>query len=430
MKIEVYLLRSDMSRDLVLDETDYRTKVRGGVSVLMKEIADYVVGKVVVNYFKNGFSLNASRISANAGVLRQRLSCGGRNVVLKSVDGRMVPYEDQTFPDREFEIVVRLDSDSLYLKPLSGIHLKRLEIENLRSIRQRVITFNNSSNILLLAGLNGSGKTSVLEAILYAFLKNERKSGVRPLADQDFRIILEFSANGGGNYKIERTRKFHKLIDGEGNVLADTDFEFRRLFSDMDLLFVPSWRCPITPRKGHLTLRYLSRPPDDDPIESLRFSCLSEFINKKLNPTAPTLDYLMRLNACWKRFYPEQDGGFVVEEDVAARQMASPGELMLDVFLRRTKAGTAIKLSELSSGELEILSLVAQVMVAKSKYDFVLIDEPELHLNRVWHATLIDVITHLDDGCQFVMATHSPEIWDAVYSWNRIFLDDEEFNHG
>lgn len=426
MKLEVYLLGEDSSRNLVLDDSDYRPKAKGGVAALMKEVLDYVVGKVVLNYFKDGFGLSSSRVSVSAGVLRQRLSCGGRNVVLKAVDGRMVPVEDRSSPDREFEIVVRLDSDSLYLKPITGVRLKRLEIRNLRSIRHRVINFDNSSNLLLLAGLNGSGKTSVMESIVHAFLKAERKSGIRPLPDQDFEIKLEFVANGGLGYRIERTPKYHRLLDGDGNLLADTDFEFRRLFAEMDILFVSSWRCPAEPKRGRLTLRNLSRQTDESPIESLRFSCLSEFINKKLNPKAPAFDYLVRLNACWKRFYPEQEGGFVVEEDGAVQKPTAPGELMLDLFLRRTKDGAAIKLGELSSGELEVLTFIAQVMVAKSKYDFVLIDEPELHLNRVWHATLVDVITHLDDECQFVMATHSPDVWDAVYSWDRIFLNEEE----
>jgi len=430
MKLEVFLLGEGTSRDLVFEDADYHPMTRGGVSSLMKEAANHVLETVVLKYFKDGFGLSTSRISASAGVVRQRLICGGRNVVLKPVDGRMVPVEDRSSPDREFEIVLRLDADSLRLKPISGVRLERLEIQNVRSLRQLTVDFHDSSNLLLLAGLNGSGKTSVLEAILHAFLKNERREDVRSLPDQDYRIIVNFRAISGLGYRIERTPKYHRLIDAEGTVLADTEYEFRRIFSEMGILFASSLRQTTASRRGRMTIRRLSRSADESPIETLRASCVIEFINKKLNPQTATLEYLLRLNKCWKRFYPEQSGGFVIAEDMSLRGPTSSGELTHDLFLQREKDGERIGLSDLSSGEQEILSLVAQVMVAKSKFDLVLIDEPELHLNRVWHATIIDVLSHLDDGCQFIMATHSPDIWDAVYSWDRIFLKGEEVVRG
>lgn len=114
MKIEVYLLGEGTSRDLVFDDPDYRPKTKGGVAALMKEVSEYVVGKVVIKYFTDGFGLSSSRVSVSAGVLRQRLSCGGRNVVLQAGDGRVVPVENRSSPDREFEIVVRPDPDSLW----------------------------------------------------------------------------------------------------------------------------------------------------------------------------------------------------------------------------------------------------------------------------------------------------------------------------
>ena len=427
MKLEVYLVEDETSRRLVLDEPNYSPSVRGGLTSLMQEVSDFVLRKVVAAYFKDGFSLSRSRINASNGVVRQRLNCGGRNILLRAEGGIMVPYEDHSSSCREFEIVVRLDADSIYLKPMAGLSLKRVVIDNLRSINHIELSISETSNMLLLAGLNGSGKTSILEGIMHAFLKSDRKNAIRPLPDQDYLITIDFTANGGTNYRIEKTPKTHKLFDGTGNLLADTEYEFRRLFAEVGMLFVPSWRSPWLMERGYKRHpRNYLRPTDEDPINSLRMLCVSEFINSRLKPEVPLMGYLEILNTCWHRFYPEQDGGFVIDEDTRERSAVSPGELTLDVFLRRTKKGAPIILSELSSGELEILSLAAQIMVSKNKYDVILIDEPELHLNRIWHAQMVDMITKMAEGCQSIMATHAPEIWNAVYSWERVFLNDRK----
>ena len=55
--------------------------------------------------------------------------------------------------------------------------------------------------------------------------------------------------------------------------------------------------------------------------------------------------------------------------------------------------------------------------------------EPELHLDPQWHAPIVRVLMHLQPRAQFIVATHSPEIYDAAMSYERHFLVPEDDPH-
>ena len=59
---------------------------------------------------------------------------------------------------------------------------------------------------------------------------------------------------------------------------------------------------------------------------------------------------------------------------------------------------------------------------AKSDGGFVLIDEPELHLDPQWHRVILRALRRLQPHSQFIVATHSPEIYDSVFSFQRHLL--------
>lgn len=76
------------------------------------------------------------------------------------------------------------------------------------------------------------------------------------------------------------------------------------------------------------------------------------------------------------------------------------------------ESGEEIKLSDLSSGEKQIVSLFSHLYLSGKQRYFVLIDEPELSLSVPWQRRfLIDI--HKGDFCVgLVAATHSPFIYE------------------
>ena len=70
-----------------------------------------------------------------------------------------------------------------------------------------------------------------------------------------------------------------------------------------------------------------------------------------------------------------------------------------------------VKLSQLSSGEKQIVSIFSQIYLELDKKYVVLFDEPELSLSIYWQENLLpDILS--SGNCMFLMAvTHSPFIF-------------------
>lgn len=78
----------------------------------------------------------------------------------------------------------------------------------------------------------------------------------------------------------------------------------------------------------------------------------------------------------------------------------------------------AIPLKSLSSGEKQLLQILLEVL--SSGNNSVIIDEPELSLHVNWQQQLVTSMRRINDDCQLLLASHSPEIMAEV-SDNHIF---------
>ena len=72
----------------------------------------------------------------------------------------------------------------------------------------------------------------------------------------------------------------------------------------------------------------------------------------------------------------------------------------------------AIPLSSLSSGEKQLLQILLEVLSADSSA--VMIDEPELSLHVNWQQQLVGSMRRINEDCQLLLASHSPEIMAEV----------------
>ena len=84
----------------------------------------------------------------------------------------------------------------------------------------------------------------------------------------------------------------------------------------------------------------------------------------------------------------------------------------------KTDEGTLLSLSDLSSGEQEILVLFYK-LIFESYVNILLIDEPEISLHIAWQKELMEnlkSVVNLKKNIQVIIATHSPQIishnWD------------------
>ena len=77
----------------------------------------------------------------------------------------------------------------------------------------------------------------------------------------------------------------------------------------------------------------------------------------------------------------------------------------------------------LSSGQKEIISTLFLVWKHTSVMPgIVLIDEPEMHLNAQWHKILVNKLVEMQPRNQYIIATHSEDVFASVEPSHRMLL--------
>ncbi len=87
-------------------------------------------------------------------------------------------------------------------------------------------------------------------------------------------------------------------------------------------------------------------------------------------------------------------------------------EINFEPGVQRHENGPIIKVSSLSSGEQQLLSLLIKVCVYADHHTAFLIDEPEISMHVRWQQQIPQLLAAISDEyeCSFVVATHSPLI--------------------
>lgn len=276
-------------------------------------------------------------------------------------------------------------------------------------------------DMVVFAGPNGSGKTSILEAIVIALCK--------PKTVQDKAFTKPFNRNGK-DYNIEID-----LIDGEeahsivANKLKEDNTDAQELLSDDKIDYFSSWREPKLIGALDVTLGKSGNRPQD--VETNRLWNLKQFlINSyvadrlageqteiELNDNRKHDEILTRLLSALAYFFPG------AELDIKIQQVGNSLEDGFDVFLKYPNSdGRYISLDNLSSGEIEVFSFLSSILRKNLNDGILIIDEPELHLHASWHRVIMNALRELLPNTQIICASHSLELIESIMSYELIVL--------
>lgn len=94
--------------------------------------------------------------------------------------------------------------------------------------------------------------------------------------------------------------------------------------------------------------------------------------------------------------------------------------------LIKTDNGLDLSFDQLSSGEKQIILLLGEIQRHIQHGSIVMIDEPEIHLHPRWQRMLMRALTDLCEeyDAQLIITTQSEEIANSVYGHELVLLDD------
>ncbi|MBF0622751.1 MAG: AAA family ATPase [Magnetococcales bacterium] len=95
----------------------------------------------------------------------------------------------------------------------------------------------------------------------------------------------------------------------------------------------------------------------------------------------------------------------------------------LELCVTPSQGGEAFAFDGLSSGQKEIISTLFLIWYhTVNNPKIIFIDEPELHLNAEWHREFVEQLYELAPDNQYILATHSEDIFGAVEPEQRLLL--------
>jgi predicted ATPase len=322
------------------------------------------------------------------------------------------------------------------------VRLDGVAVRNYRGVRLATSDGLAGESVVTVAGVNGSGKTLLLEAIIAAWRAQLQPSDVGPFGE-DMTVRLQFTLE---RHEVQGLEDAVNSPPWRGHIgrlplepcpsVIPIEWTFRR---DQQTNRQPApadpWARallrPIDPI-GAMSFRTVDHLPANRllftgesalPNPVIAGSNVSPFSQTGedpyfrfggLLPWLATLDY-MELTA--KREGREPPGDFDLLADrfqqATGKRLERPQTDPQGQGVRlpvRLPAGEQHDLSSLSDGEQQVLALMYFALRTSATGGILLIDEPELHLHPSLQQALIEVLRSMSDRAQVWIATHATKL--------------------
>ena len=328
-------------------------------------------------------------------------------------------------------------------KPTSGLivmtiypHVRSLKIRNLKSIAELDIQLDNS--LTLVAGVNGVGKTSMIEALLRAV--TDVWNWLGPVGQHTGYTIpgdpLRYGATEGGieiELDVKRDCPVNCAVPLQDTASVSEDYS-DSIPNDLQgkMCSLPLVVNYSQIRTGRLepAKRHRERSVDlhnrHEALDTNSFA-LADFTNWFIEKEGDEAREA-KARGDLKYVDPEVRAVQKVLKRVAGSSTSlisrKPDGKMGRVLFLRKEGGLDIPFEALSGGELAYFLLAVDLarrllleFPDKSLADapgIVCIDEIELHLHPAWQRQVLKFLMDLFRGCQFVVTTHSPQVIAGV----------------
>ena len=322
--------------------------------------------------------------------------------------------------------------------------IKNLHIKEYNGLENLDINFESEGKVLdliVLAGINGSGKTRVLESIRYWFEMFRSKAvNLELFYEENEREVLKSLMNSEGLTEIEkemqkeieytdclRNIKFYNY-DYRHNKTENRNYNskiisksFEKLKIFPKLIYVPTEINFEEIKKAQTNLKKEYRFINI--VDSYEIKDIPSYIATRISKVANEEENLT-MGQVRKKVFAEINGIFeILELDVKLSEI-SKDENSMPIFT--DSSGKKFGINELSSGEKQLFLRTLAIKMLEPENSIIMIDEPELSLHPKWQQKIVDVYRKIGRNNQIILATHSPHILGSVEKENIILLEKNE----
>ena len=248
-------------------------------------------------------------------------------------------------------------------------YIVQIEIDSLWSGRKH-IKWNLDRKVNILSGINGEGKSTILNKVVKSISHN---GDISSHALKGVRLTV--SPKDASRIRFDMIRSFDRpLINTEA--ISNLDIS---LATELD------WQLYKLQRK------YLDYQVN-----------IGNRIIQVLQSGAPdAAEQAQKISEPKKKFQDIMDDLFTYTGKKIIRT---------ENEIRFSQIGETLVPYQLSSGEKQILAILLTVLVEDNKNYVLFMDEPEVSLHVDWQKRLIDLILELNPNVQIILTTHSPAV--------------------
>ena len=273
---------------------------------------------------------------------------------------------------------------------------------------QHEVDWRPHPDVNILAGVNGSGKSSLLRVINAALSRK----------NDDFSCLENLlSPNSlSPSYTVK--------IEGDG---IDVDIEAVAKIDGSHI----SGRIDVNRSKVEHGYNLVSTFDD--------IAGEKKALEQKLSPLAAQLDAVIfdtqrrSLNSYRLKATEDPDTGIRISNRlkewiaIVNSFFADTGKAFTiqgsNVFFRQAD-GKELPIDRLSAGEKQLLIILTCALVQDDSPFVLLMDEPEISLDIDWQYKLITTIRKFNPSCQLIIATHSPAVFGDGWNDKLFFMED------
>ena len=310
--------------------------------------------------------------------------------------------------------------------------IEKVHIKNVKGIKNLELSFKKNNKILdliVLAGVNGSGKTTILESIK-DFFNNKNVNYDEPKkSNVNLNIFFE-------EFEKKKIKEAEKSSNNNKRPLWDffsalQNYEIYIKRSDKHYHTHIAKKFDIPPK-----IIYVPAENKFEEIQTYSTTLSKEYkfintINSNVIRDIPsyiatrrnylaTIEEDLTMKEITNKVVNEINGIFdILELDVKLKGF-SKNEKTMPVF--ENSAGEEFDINDLSSGEKQLFLRTLSIKMLEPKNSIILIDEPELSLHPKWQQRIIEVYKKIGENNQIIVATHSPHILGSVSNENIFIL--------